>query len=107
MSSNGGGRPRRDRVSERVQADEPLIDPVVLDALEEADLPLRGEFRKNVLKKISAQVRQRRTVDGVAARLSSNIVSPISTAMEQELDSRVRKRITERAKEMTEDRGGQ
>lgn len=95
---------RRENVSERVLSGEPLIDPVVLETLQELDLPFRGEFRQGAIERLAAQVAERRTVNGIAQRISSNAVSPITTAIEQEMDQRVRKRIAERAKKMAQDR---
>jgi hypothetical protein len=96
---------RVEELAERGQRAEPLVDTVVLDTLDDLDLPLRGEMRQRVLKRVKTQVRQRRTVDGIAARMSNTLVQPVSTAIEQELDNVVRSRIQERLEKQAERRG--
>lgn len=83
----------RNKLGEKAENNEPLVDTPVLDAWQSMELPLRGPFRENVIKRLRAQVKGRRTVEGLAARISSNVTSPISAAIEEEAEQRVKGQI--------------
>jgi|APHM01.1.fsa_nt_gi hypothetical protein len=104
MSQRDRLRPDDQELRDRVETNEPLLDTPALNALEEADLPLRGGMRENILIRVKASVRERRTVEGISSRLATNIVSPISSALEDEAQDRVRKRVVDQIKQRAGDR---
>lgn len=83
----------RDKLTERAQAQEPLVDPYVLNKLDQMDLPFRGEVRQNILKRVKEHVKRRRTVEGVSNRIASNISTPITEAVRGEVEDRTQRRV--------------
>jgi hypothetical protein len=72
---------------------EPLLDTKVLDMWAEANAPLRGRIRQRVLDKTRLQLKERRTVQGVANRVSNLAVTPVTTAMREEAEEETREAI--------------
>lgn len=89
-------------VSSRVKQNEPLVDTVVLDEWLKAELPLRGEMRKKVLARLRKNIRNRRTVEGIASRISSAVTRPITNAIQEEAEDRIQQQVVERAKKRAE-----
>lgn len=94
-SDQRGGLPSREELADRAEQQEPLFDTPLLDTWAEMDMPLRGERRQNVIDRLRAQIKGRRTVEGISARLADNLASPITTAIEQETEGVVRQRVEE------------
>lgn len=79
--------------AQKVHDNKPLVDTVVLDNLAQANLPFRGQFRKNILDRTRKAVKQRRTVSGLSSRLASTLSTPISNAIQEELSNRIQSRL--------------
>lgn len=99
MSGRSDRVPSPEELSERAETNEPLVDTPVLNAWAEMDLPMRGEARENIIQRMREQLRNRRTVEGIASRIAANATSPITNAIEEEAQDRVRGRVEETLKE--------
>lgn len=98
--------PSRDEIRERAQANEPILDTYFLDLWAELDLPLRGERRQNIVERMRAQIRNRRTVEGVSSRIATNLTSPVQNALNEEMEDRVRGRIQGQIEERVKEQAG-
>lgn len=107
MSSNDRFIPRPEEIRDSANEIEPLVDTPLIDMWCEADLPFRGERRQNMVERLRAQLRGRRTADGIAERLSRNITQPVTSAIDDEVKGRARGRIRKRIEDRVEDAGGQ
>lgn len=94
--------PSEDDLRERAEANEPIIDTPLINMWAELDLPLRGERRENVIQRMRAQLRNRRTVEGISSRLAANLTSPVQNAVNEEMEDRVRGRIQGQIEEQVE-----
>lgn len=103
---NGRDRvPSRDELQQRADAREPIVNTPAIDMLAEADLPFRGEMRQNIIQRVRAQIRSRRTVEGVATRIANNATSPITNAVQDEAQDRVKGRVEERIQQRIQESG--
>lgn len=71
------------------RTDEPFIEPKVLNTLADIELPFRGQFRQRVIRSIARQARQRRTIDGIASRVASQVSAPITEEIRAALQDTV------------------
>lgn len=75
---------------------EPIIDTPILNLRCEHETPLPGDFRTRVYERVRYNVRQRRTSDAVASRMSENAVRPVMDGIEGEMADRIRGRVKQR-----------
>jgi len=73
------GPPDRDDIRDRV-----LVDTPVLDTLEQSSLPFRGKRRKQIVRRVRAAVRSRRTTGALAGRVANVTIGTLSDAVEEE-----------------------
>lgn len=85
--------PSREELRQRAEANEPLVDTFLLDMWAELDPPFRGERRQNILERMRAQARNRRTVEGISSRIAVNISSPVTNAIQEEVEDRTQARV--------------
>lgn len=71
------------------ESQDPVIEPVLLDRWSELDPPLRGEIRQNIVDDIKENIKNRRTPESLANRMSKEIVEPVNRAAMKEAESRV------------------
>lgn len=71
-------------MSTEPQRERVLVGTPVLDRIEQSNLPFRGKRRKEFIKQVRAQIRQRRTTTGVARKVSN---ATIGTAGQAAMDS--------------------
>jgi len=72
---------------------EPLVDTYILNILADADRPLQGEPRDRIMKRIRDNVRNRRTINGVAERVAMNITSPAVDAIRREGEDMIKETV--------------
>lgn len=65
------------------RADEPVVEPMALEQWADLDLPLRGQMRQRMASALANNVRERRTIDGLASRIAGQAVSPIAQEIER------------------------
>lgn len=90
MSQDGNQIQDRKR---RVIENEPIIEPMAMEGLLDADLPFRGPLRQEVLEGVLQQVRARRTLQGISSRVASQAVAPVTNVLESRAQDRLTQRI--------------
>lgn len=93
----------RDQLRERAASDEPLIEPMFLEQLEQANLPFRGPLREEAVQELRMIVSNRRTVSGIASRIATQVSNPITNAVQNQTERRVQERLVETIQNAAED----
>lgn len=91
-----GKEPRQTVGNGEYTEPEPVIDTPILNTVCSHETPLPGDFRQKVYERIRYNVRQRRTKDAIASRMSENAVRPVMDGIEGELSDRIRARVKQR-----------
>lgn len=85
-------RPDVDELAQQADELDPIVGTPVLDKIAQFNHPLRGEFRQRVLNRVRIRVKQRRTPDGVAKRVSSGVDDVVGNPVRDELKEVTRDR---------------
>lgn len=95
-------------IAERLAKNDPVFEPTVLNQLSQANLPLRGPLRQQIIENARQATRNRRTIEGISSRVAANVSTPITQVIEESIQTRVKSRvqqsITRMAKNIDEQR---
>lgn len=88
---------------QRIADDKPVVEPKLLKTFCQMNLPLRGPFRNEVMLSVTQQVAERRRASNLSSRAVSEIVGPISRAVQSQAENRMQRRVQGTMQEVVEE----